>query len=500
MKRPIALPNFALFALLALLAFLLLPGCLDAVVGAQHTDEGPGIDGGYDVGAVDLTTAETGDEEAGVLSGLDADESIDLGTGIDQGGEIQAASIDLAADLGLDQVTADRPDGRAAEVAADTSDGPLDKPSDPSVDTRDAAVNDTRDAPSINPADTRADTRDAPKDPGRFDGDSAAKADTLDTADLAPPARDATDALTVRLDLAIADLAPEIQTSCLEPLTLCTGACIDLQNSQANCGRCGFDCSNRICVNARCQTCPTGQTACNGQCSDIQVDPANCGGCGLLCATGACRFGVCKASTAGHIVVMGHDFFTSNAAMDQLLGNAVFLSQADPVQLAEYVGVASATAVSNSHVAIAEAATTLARSVVRSQVITSNIVAQLTAADVFLIQSQNLATNSILKQLGQSWTRALTVFVHTGGIIVLLEGSFPTNNGTVQILSESGLTNIAVNSVVTNDTCAVIDATDPLVFEVPPTYSCLQNSIGFSGAGIRVVEDLGQPVVLRVTF
>ena len=301
--------------------------------------------------------------------------------------------------------------------------------------------------------------------------------------------------------MATADSAPEVQTSCTDPQTLCNGACVDLQTDQANCGRCGYDCSPRICTNARCMTCPTGQTACSGQCTDTLSDPANCGGCGQLCATGSCRYGVCKASTAGHIVVIGHDFFTTNADMNQLLGNAIFLPQTDPVQLTEYVGVANAKAVSNTHVAISDVATALARSVVRSATSATNIVSQLTTADVFLIQSQTLATNSILTQLGLSWTKVLTTFVHTGGILVLLDGSYPTNDGTTQILLQAGLTTMTASGVVTGDTCSVSAIDDPLATSLSATYACLQNSISFTGGnGVHVVEDLGQPVVLHVTF
>jgi len=200
-------------------------------------------------------------------------------------------------------------------------------------------------------------------------------------------------------------------------------------------------------------------------------------------------------------VVIGHDFYTSNADMNQLLGNAIFLPPANPIQLAEYVGVASAKAVSNTHVAISDVATSLARSVVRSTASATNIVSQLTAADVFLIQSQTLATNSILTQLGQSWTKVLTTFVHTGGVVVLLDGSYPTNAGTTQILSQAGLTTLAANGVVTDDTCSLSAIADPLATSLAATYACLQNSISFTGGdGVHVVEDLGQPVVLHVSF
>ncbi len=482
----------------ACLALSLLPGCFDSLVGTQCADDsttcctsgGCTIDGGYDLGAVGWMTGETAGEGVGTaVVMLDADESLDLGTSLDLDGETQAATLDEGDDLALDQMNVGRQDARVA----DASDVGFVKSSDAAVDLRDSAVTDTRDSAS----DNTADARDATKDPGGFDTDGAG---SKDAADLAKAPSDAADVPAVKLDTATADSTPEAQTFCSDPQALCNGACVDLQTDQANCGRCGYDCSPRICINALCYTCPSGQTACNGQCTDTLKDPSNCGGCSQLCTTGACRYGVCKASTAGHIVVLGHDFLTSNTAMNQILGNAIFLATADPVQLAEYVGVASTNAVSNSHVAISVVATSLDRSVVRSLTSAGDIVSQLTSADVFLIQSQTLATNSILMQLGQSWTDVLTTFVATGGIIVLLDGSYPVNNGTTQILSQAGLTTIFPTSVVTNDTCSITAADDPLANALPTTYSCLQDSISFSGNGVHVVEALGQPVVLHMAF
>jgi len=506
MKRARALACFAL---------LLLPGCLDSVVGAQRANNSfCAIDGGYDLGAVDLTTGEAGSEEAGTAAELDADQSLDLGTSLDQGGEAYASMLDTASDLRQDQMAAaDRQDGRAPDandaLLVQLNDGPADTRETGSIDTRDAAVDtrdatvDTRDA-TVDTRDAIADTRDVPAS-NAVDVRDAAKepvgADANDSVDLAQDANNAGDGPTLSLDSAILDAGPEVQTSCLTPQTLCSGACVDLQTDQANCGRCGYICTNRVCTNARCQSCPAGQIACAGKCTDTLVDPANCGGCGQPCAAGACRLGVCKPNTTGHIVVMGHDFLTSNGDMNRLLGNAVFLSQASQVQLSEYVGVANSIALSNSHVAISDVATALGRTVVRSVVNPSNIDAQLSAADVFLIQSQGLATNSIIKQLGQAWARTLTNFVTTGGILVLLDGSYPDNNGTAQILSEAGLMTIATTNVVTNETCSVTPINDPVAVGLPVDYTCLQNSVSFTGgSGVHVVDDMGQPVVLHVSY
>jgi hypothetical protein len=492
---------------LACLALCLLPACFDSLVGAQRAKNSCcSIDSGYDLGSVDLATGEADDNEAGTAVTLDADQFLDLGTSLDQCAEDDASMLDTTSDLPGDQMAADRQDGRTPDASdaplVQLNDGPVDSRETGSTDTRDASI-DARDA-SIDARDAAADTRDAPAT-NDVDARDAAKepvrANANDLVDLAQDANDASDGPTLGMDSAILDVGPEVQTPCLTPQTLCNGACVDLQTDQANCSRCGYICTNRVCTNARCQSCPSGQIACAGKCSDTLVDPANCGGCGQLCATGACRIGVCKAHTAGHIVVMGHDFLTSNGDMNRLLGNAVFLSQASQVQLSEYVGVANSVALSNSHVAISNLATALGRTVVRSVVNPSNIDEQLTVADVFLIQSQGLATNSIIKQLGQAWAKTLTNFVTTGGILVLLDASYPDNNGTAQILSEAGLLTIATTNVVTNETCSVTPINDPVAVGLPVDYTCLQNSVSFTGgSGVHVVDDMGQPVVLHVSY
>jgi Pyruvate/2-oxoacid:ferredoxin oxidoreductase gamma subunit len=187
--------------------------------------------------------------------------------------------------------------------------------------------------------------------------------------------------------------------------------------------------------------------------------------------------------------------------MNQILANAIFLSSSNSVQVAEYVGVADTTAEVNSHVAISEAVSTVGRQVVLAPFVPSDLVSALAQADVLLVQSQTTASDNTLIQLGKSWSSALSTFVHSGGIVVLLDGSFPTNSGTVRILVEAGLTNVAAVNVVTGDLCSIKTATDPMAASVSTSgYTCLANSISYKGAGLHVIEDLGQAIVLHFTF
>jgi hypothetical protein len=69
--------------------------------------------------------------------------------------------------------------------------------------------------------------------------------------------------------------------------TECSGACVDLQNDDANCGACGHACTpgSGGCVGGVCSfaACPTGFQSCAGRCVDTRNDPAHCGGCAVAC-------------------------------------------------------------------------------------------------------------------------------------------------------------------------------------------------------------------------
>jgi len=75
------------------------------------------------------------------------------------------------------------------------------------------------------------------------------------------------------------------------------GCEVSLTTSNTHCGACGRGCSTgQTCVAGACvsSTCGTGLTPCpGGACRDLTRDPANCGACGRTCAAGQ----LCTAST-----------------------------------------------------------------------------------------------------------------------------------------------------------------------------------------------------------
>lgn len=75
-------------------------------------------------------------------------------------------------------------------------------------------------------------------------------------------------------------------------------ACVDLQTSSDDCGRCGNECWDSIvgstCVAGVC-VCPAGTTHCGRVCDTLASSNNNCGACGVACTQGTrCMSGACR--------------------------------------------------------------------------------------------------------------------------------------------------------------------------------------------------------------
>jgi hypothetical protein len=241
---------------------------------------------------------------------------------------------------------------------------------------------------------------------------------------------------------------------------------------------------------------------CGGVCIPVDNDPDNCGGCGTRCSSGICTLGVCDAQGAGHLVLIGHDYLTNRSGYNNLVGNAVLLTDASPAAVLVYEGGASAASIAGTNLAINQVAASRVRPWTRTVVAAANVPTELPNYNTFLIYAQRGLSDPALVQLGQDWTQALSDFLSAGGTIVVLDGASPNNVGTHQILTTAGLATISARSIVTGENLTVISPGDAVAVRVPRTYRAESTSISYTTMdAIQIVRAVsGDPVVLHRTF
>jgi hypothetical protein len=305
-------------------------------------------------------------------------------------------------------------------------------------------------------------------------------------------------------DASSAEVGPLV---CADPLTNCNEQCVYTLSDPENCGGCNNMCTSGVCISGSCLHCDNGESVCGLACINTASDPDNCGTCGVPCASGLCNLGHCEASGTGQAIVIGHDYLKNRTAMNRILGNAVFLWSVNPVHLLTYRGAANTTAIAGAEQAIAQVAAATGRVVQQADLGTGDLASLLSTADVFLVYGQEGATDLTLTQLGADWATALTTFANRGGTIIVLDGYYPGNTGTVQILSRTGLFDIQRNISTTNEACTVVARGDAVANGLLRTYRCEQNSVSFttteSGATITSVVESGTPaasVVIHKIF
>jgi len=523
---------------LAVLALLGLPGCLDPIVGANckagyspchgtcvrsgtcraiDASMGSGIDGEVaeagtgaldlgeeseagtttvDGGQSDVFAVDGGEDGVGTVDGATDEDAVAAGGGDAANPEVAVDDVALRADAPVGDAAAQVPDLPLADAPAATGPAiPLDADEGP-VD-----VDDGLDLGGGCGACLDSDTDDA--GPSSFDGasgdggpgDDAGSPDDTDASDDGSPGE------------------PE-PLVCAGGQVICNDQCVDPSLDYENCGHCNNICESGVCNGSKCLVCEATQVVCGRQCVNINTDPDNCGTCGHPCTSGLCSNGVCEAAGTGHAIVIGHDYLRNRPVMNRILGNAVFLWPVNPVELLVYEGDADPTAIAGADGAIQQVAAATGRLFHRRAALEDEVSAQLASADVFLIYGQAGASDDTLARLGQKWKAALNFFLQTGGTMILLDGLYGANLGTVQILSQSTtddplkLFNLTRNVSTTDDVCTVIAGGDALAAGLPKTYRCEQNSTSFlvSGAStnitavVAVVADDTQTVVLHKLF
>jgi hypothetical protein len=484
---------------LAMLAATVGLGALSGVIGCGSAVVGGACNDGYEMcnGACVPSGAcgmNVGDGSTATGDGPGDDGASDATvTGDSSGDDSAATSPDVA--------TADG--GDAGDDAADAtalSDGASDASGDDSSDASSDVSGDASSDAGTDGATTSASDAgsDAPTD-ATFGADGAtdgAVADASDASDAG--ATDAADASSTD--------APPVDACPAPPYS-----------TPDHCGSCATSCSgaNPVCKTdgmggyACAPACDVGQQLCGGACIDPQVDPNNCGSCGHVCPTRLCSGGKCRGATAGHVVVIGHDFasVTPVDTVAQVLVNAVYLPTRGHVRVLAFDGgwVDPAARLDVRLVLDAAGAVT-GRSYGATTVSTSDdFLAKLNPdqTDVALVYDQTTAPTGALGPLGFAWHDALLAFEQAGGVVIALDGG--GNAETLSLLNNSGILSVSAHASVTSLNLSVTAPGDAIGIGVLSPYVSPFRSAGFttsevpSATGFIVIAEptSAMPVVVH---
>lgn len=305
-------------------------------------------------------------------------------------------------------------------------------------------------------------------------------------------------------DAGVFDPDTGIPDSCGLGSLLCDGTCTDVASDPRHCGACGHACAEgELCAYEQCFSgdCPSGLRFCGGVCEDVTTSPKNCGHCGLPCASGICLNGACEDRVPARVVVIGHDLWDFNATTARIAGNPVFLRRRVPVRVLTYRGDVEFPSERGVEYALSLASDELGREYTEVDAVEALVPLQLNKADVFLIHSQGLASNSTLLKLGRQWANALAHFVQYGGTIVLFESPSAMNDGTYQILQPAHIFAAGGREEIPPQQLRIPNTELGVVLNVPDRYMSTMHTVRFKDISTSftplVVDADDQPVVLQ---
>ncbi len=281
----------------------------------------------------------------------------------------------------------------------------------------------------------------------------------------------------------------------------CSGVCVRPETDPSNCGGCGIMCtSGQFCSAGTCMAaCVAPTLRCGGRCIDVTSDADNCGACGTRCPSGICIASACADPSAGHIVLVGHDYVSSRPGMNRIAGNAVLLARGSPVRVLVFEGTASRAAIRGTDRAINQVTTATGRTWSRTLAATEGDVPLLLAdADAFVIYAQSGPNDATLVKDGSDWAPALTSFLRRGGVIVVFDGYTTADAGTWEILQAAGLFTASGRYDVSGDDVDVVAPGDGVALGVPLTYLGESTTVRFDTTEATVVvSDAAGPVVIH---
>jgi len=305
----------------------------------------------------------------------------------------------------------------------------------------------------------------------------------------------------------------------------CSGTCVTPNDDPSHCGGCGTVCAtDQFCVAGVCMDqCEDPFTLCPsaGRCVDLSNDARNCGICGRRCKSGICEMGVCQDAVPGHLIVIGHDYTSSNATMENLARSSVFLARGAPVPALAFHGSAPAVTVARID-AVIEAS--LERQwqpdVVTNPALLEIFLREANDYRLLVIYPQAGETDmNLLEKLRDVWLSKLADFMRRGGVVVLFEhdpadlNGGVRNGGTHQILScqrptpgiacaTSLFSATEVTRVTAGDRIAIDYGDGWITNGVPAAYSAALRTVRFGGVStpgnfVAVHETSGEPVIVH---
>jgi hypothetical protein len=283
----------------------------------------------------------------------------------------------------------------------------------------------------------------------------------------------------------------------------CGDRCARPDRDRDHCGGCGASCAaGAVCAAGECtDACDEPLVWCEGACVDVTgTDPDHCGACGRGCPSGLCVAGECRDATAGHVVLVGHDFTVSRTGMARIAGNAVFLASGAPVEVLAFEGSALERSIRGIDRAVDQVAASSGRSWIKSEAVEAQLLVQLEHADVLLVYPQRSGSDRGLTALGIEWSRGLASFLRRGGVVVVFDGPSPDHRGTFQVLEGASLIDVDRQTVVTGDPLSLEAPADAVGLRVPLTYLAEESTVSFATdePAAVVAHDTGPVVVHRV--
>jgi len=198
--------------------------------------------------------------------------------------------------------------------------------------------------------------------------------------------------------------------------------------------------------------------------------------------------------------MIGHDYFSSNTSMVNIIGNAVLLANTTgTVNVLGYTQYADVTGeVARTNTAITTRASALGRTVAFVSPLTDYTLldSRLPGNHVLLIYEMESGGSG--STIGATWSATLTSFVNSGGVVIACN-YFDTS---WQIMNSSGLLSITSQASATSSSINVVGTTDPIAAGVATPYTGLSGSSQYvtSETGIVTQVSGGNPVVIHKQF